>query len=227
VQRDAETIRLPRVSATDRPSDIGPVALLLFTTQGQHLPVAVPACEPVVSDEPVVLPLLNGMDISERIAARLPRGTVLGALTYLPAKLTAPGVVHQAGEERRLVPGPLRPQQEAAARRTLALLQAAGINAELSASVQSEIWTKFIAYLAFVGAQGRGDVREELRGGPGAIRARRCCVGVLADVHDGRLRGRVLHHLVLLGAAAQHEAQRQQDQNGQGQFDGFHGRPCR
>lgn len=153
VHRDTETINLPEVSATDRPADIGPVDLLLFTTKGQHLPEAVPACKPMVAQHTVVLPLLNGMDISERIGAGLGSGTVLGALTYIPAKTTEPGVVHQAGEEQRLILGALEPAHEQLARSTLNLLQKAGINAELSPSVQTELWIKFMAYLAFAGAQ--------------------------------------------------------------------------
>jgi 2-dehydropantoate 2-reductase len=145
VDRDTETIHVADVSATDRPADVGAVELVLFTTKGHHLPQAVPASAPLVGQDTVVLPLLNGMDISERIAAGLGRGAVPGATTYLPAKLVEPGVVHQAGEERRLVLGPLQPQQEPAARRALALLREADINAELSPAVQTEIWSKFIA----------------------------------------------------------------------------------
>lgn len=151
--RDEGEIHLPAVSATDRPEEVGPVDLLLFTTKGQHLGDAVPAAWPLVAAATVVLPLLNGMDIAERVADGLGRGTVLGGLTYLPAKHPRPGVITQTGEAKRLVLGPLSPEQTEAAQRTATLLQGAGINAEYSESVRSEIWTKYIGYVAFAGTQ--------------------------------------------------------------------------
>lgn len=153
VERDTETVELPVVPATDRCDDIGPVDLLLIATKGHHLTEAVPACQPLVAAHSVVLPLLNGMDISERVAARLGQGTVLGATTYLPVKRVAPGVVHQAGDEKRIALGALEPAHEAAATHTLELLRQADINAELSPDIRSEVWIKAIGFGAFAGAQ--------------------------------------------------------------------------
>lgn len=93
------------------------------------------------------------MDISERIAAGLSHGSVLGAVTYLPAKVTAPGIVRQAGVERMLTLGALDPAHEDAAQWAESVLRNAGIAVERSPDVRSAIWTKSIAFTAFAGAQ--------------------------------------------------------------------------
>ena len=154
VERDEEQFNLPVVAATDDPKEIGTADLVIITTKGTGLETAVQAVAPVVREDTVVLPLLNGMDIPERISAILGRGIVLGGLTYLPANVPVPGVVRQSGDEKPLLLGPLAPEQEQSARATAALLQDAGICSMLSADIQKDIWTKFIGFLALAGTQG-------------------------------------------------------------------------
>jgi 2-dehydropantoate 2-reductase len=154
VERDGERIELPAVSVSERPQGAGPAGLVLFTTKGTDLEEAAEIVAPAVGEATVVLPLLNGMDIAERIAAVVGRGIVLGALTYLPASVPEPGLVRQAGDEMVLMLGALAREQAAEADDAARLLRDAGINAVLCEDIRVEIWNKFIMFMALAGAQG-------------------------------------------------------------------------
>ncbi|MCZ6472576.1 MAG: 2-dehydropantoate 2-reductase [SAR324 cluster bacterium] len=153
VVRDKESFTLPSVSATDNPQEAGEADLVLVTIKGNDLDTATRAIAPMVREGTIVLPLLNGVDISERISSGLGRGIVLDGLTFMPASVPEPGVVRQAGDELPLLLGPRFPEQTGAASETVTLLQGASINAILCEDMQKEIWTKFITFNALAGAE--------------------------------------------------------------------------
>lgn len=153
VERDAEQFTLPSVLATDDPQEVGEVDLVVLATKGTGLEAAVQAIAPLVRADTVVLPLLNGMNISERISAVLSRGIVLGGLTYLGANVPQPGVVRQSGDEKPLLLGPLSPEHVEPARATAALFQEAGTHVVLSEDIRKDIWKKYVGVIALAGTQ--------------------------------------------------------------------------
>jgi 2-dehydropantoate 2-reductase len=154
VLRDRERFRVRPVQATDDPAAVGPVELVLLATKAYDLEAALEAMAPLVGPESLVLPLLNGVDMVERVARRVPAGQVLAGLTYVPANRPRPGAVHQPGPERRLLLGEPRGPATERCRRVLAVLQGAGIRAEVSDAMPVEIWSKFMLVTANGGVCG-------------------------------------------------------------------------
>lgn len=148
VIRDAEHFTVQPAQATDDPAAVGPVALVLVATKTYDLDGALPAMAPLVGPDTAVLPLLNGVDIPERMARVLPAERLLAGLTYVPANRPRPGVVHQPGPERRLVFGEPRGPATARCRDILAVLLNAGLRAEVSDELPVETWTKFLLVTA-------------------------------------------------------------------------------
>jgi 2-dehydropantoate 2-reductase len=106
-----------------------------------------------------VIPLQNGVDIAEQLAALTEPTHILGGLTYLPASVSEPGVVRQEGPEKPLLLGPLSNADDAAAEAALALFRRTGIAAERPSDIRVQIWTKFMAAIGTTGVQsvtGRG-----------------------------------------------------------------------
>jgi 2-dehydropantoate 2-reductase len=93
--------------------------------------------------ETVVLPLLNGVDIAERLRDTLPRGMVLSGCVYISAFIEAPGIVRQVGGTCQLFFGPDDGMAEAF-RPLEALLKDAGIKAELTDRIGVHLWTKYL-----------------------------------------------------------------------------------
>lgn len=153
------------VRATDDPATVGPVDLVLFATKTYQIEAAAQAMRPLVGPATAVLPLHNGIDASERTAAILGPGPVLGGLCYVGSMIAAPGRIKQISQFRRVIVGelngPISPRAEA----IVGALAAAGAQAEATADIQKARWTKFIFIAPFsgVGAVARVPAGEMMR----------------------------------------------------------------
>ncbi len=137
--------------ATDDPATVGPVDFVLFATKTYQIEAAAQAMRPLVGPATAVLPLHNGIDASERTAAILGPGPVLGGLCYVGSMIAAPGRIKQVSQFRRVIVGelngPVSPRVEA----IVGALAAAGAQAEATADIQKARWTKFIFIAPFSG----------------------------------------------------------------------------
>lgn len=130
-------------AATDDPAEAGPCDLVLLAVKEYDLETAAARLSPLLSAGTLLLPVLNGVDIAERLRAIIPTGEVLGGLVYISSFVEAPGVVRQVGGSCQLVFGPedgridrYRPLE--------AFLKEAGINAALSDDIAVPLWTKYL-----------------------------------------------------------------------------------
>jgi 2-dehydropantoate 2-reductase len=142
---------LPKITATDRPATLGAADLVLMTTKAYDLESAALGLLPILHPDSLVLPLLNGVDIAERLAAIVGPQRVLGGMCQLSSSIKAPGVVRQVGPLNRIVFGELQGGSSARARAVLDAFRAAGLAVELSEQIQVDIWKKFLAICAAAG----------------------------------------------------------------------------
>jgi len=154
--------------ATDDPAAAGACDLVLFCVKEYHLDAAAASLAPLLHDRTMVLPLLNGVDISERLRAILSRGVVLSGCVYISTFLSAPGVVRQVGGSCQLFFGP--EDGDAEPYRFLeTLLKEAGIKAELTGEIAVSLWTKYLFVSPMAGVTSRmaksfGSVMEDEKG---------------------------------------------------------------
>ena len=142
IARDGELTARPSL-ATDTPAEMGAVDVALFCVKGYDLPEVARSMAVAISPRTVVIPLGNGVDNDETLKRVLGRGDVLNGCAYISTHIEAPGVVEQTGGSRKFFFGnpdgsidPYRPIEK--------MLNSAGIDAELSANILREMWTKFI-----------------------------------------------------------------------------------
>jgi 2-dehydropantoate 2-reductase len=140
---DGEYAAMPTL-ATDNPAEMGKLDLAIVCTKSYGLEEAAKAIAGNLSDDSVVLPLLNGVDISERLRAVLPRGVVLYGGVFISSAIQAPGLVKQVGGTGQLFFGPANKADVEKFRPIERLLKEAGIKAELSADALLPLWTKYI-----------------------------------------------------------------------------------
>lgn len=100
-----ELISFPNI-ATDKIRHIPTPDLYLLCVKGYDLKEAVAEIAKNIAKDTIVIPLLNGVDICDRIRAILSRGIVVPAAVYVTSSIEAPGVVRQKGPEGRIVYGP-------------------------------------------------------------------------------------------------------------------------
>ena len=87
-------MHLPDVLATDDPSDVGPVDLVLVAVKTWQIPEVSAAMGPLLGERTVVLPFLNGVEASDELAAVVGADRVLGGLSKVFSKIESPGVIH-------------------------------------------------------------------------------------------------------------------------------------
>ncbi len=140
---EGEYTAVPTI-ATDRPDDVGSLDLVLFCVKSYGLDDSARKIAGNLHKDTVVLPLLNGVNITERLRALLPGRIVLNGCVYIGSSIIAPGVVKQAGGSCQLIFGPDRNDEIGKFRPIESLLKQAGIKAELTENIAVHIWTKYI-----------------------------------------------------------------------------------
>jgi 2-dehydropantoate 2-reductase len=96
-----------------------------------------------------VLPLLNGVDVYDRVRAVITSAIVLPACVYVGTHIERPGRVVQKGGACKILFGPDPQRPEFDATELSATFQQAGIRSEFTPQIPTEIWKKFIFICAF------------------------------------------------------------------------------
>lgn len=128
--------------ATNKAEEIGVADYILLTTKSYDLDATIEQIKPCVGKNTVILPLLNGIDNTDRIRALLPQTEVWQGCTYIVGRLKEPGVVESSGNIHLLYFGYDNKTNE----RLLAfekILKDAGFDARFAPDILSVIWRKF------------------------------------------------------------------------------------
>ncbi|UYN95586.1 MAG: 2-dehydropantoate 2-reductase [Enhydrobacter sp.] len=156
MQRDGLRVESPRgdshiepAQATDDPRTVGPVDIVLFCVKLWDVESAGAAIRPMVGPRTAVIPLQNGIDAPERLAALLGAPAVMGGVANISATIAAPGVIRQTGTVMRMVFGELPGNHKGSgtserANAFAALCRQAGIDGVASPSILTDLWMKFI-----------------------------------------------------------------------------------
>ncbi len=138
--------------ACENPADVGPVDCVLVAVKAWQVAEVAEAMAPLVGSETLLLPLENGVEASDHLAARWGSERVLGGLCGILAYREAPGVIRHAGVEPFLRFGELDNRPSERTRRLKAVFEAArGVSAEIPDDIQAAIWSKFLFICAMSG----------------------------------------------------------------------------
>ncbi|UOQ52383.1 ketopantoate reductase family protein [Hymenobacter cellulosivorans] len=153
-------------------AELGAVDLLLLCVKEYDLEALCRQLQTALPTGAVILPLMNGVDIYDRIRCPLPQAIVLPACVYVASHLHDVGVVEHRGNPGRIIVGqdPQHPGLDP--RPLLRILTGAGINLEYQADAFPAIWIKFffIASFGLVSARYNRSIGQVLE--DPALRAR-------------------------------------------------------
>jgi len=139
--------------ATDSPSEVGPVDIILFSTKTYQTDEAAQSIKPMVGMNTVVVSLQNGIDAADRIGRVVGIEHMLGGVTWLSAAVEAPGIIGQYSQFRRIALGEFNGQTTPRIEAVYNALQATGATVEVSDTILKVLWTKFV-FIAPVMAMG-------------------------------------------------------------------------
>ena len=144
IETDRGDILIHPARATDDPSQVGPVDAVLVGVKTWQVEDAARAMRPMLGPQTFVVPLQNGVEAAEHLAAVLGPEAVLGGTCGTISRLVGPGHILSIGEANYIKFGEL---DNRASERALRLKQAfdrAAVKAEIPSDIQVAIWEKFI-----------------------------------------------------------------------------------
>lgn len=137
--------------ATDDPAEIGSVDTILFAVKLFDTAVAARACAPMIGPETVVVALQNGVESEAEIGAIVGAERVMGGTVYIASVVAEPGVIRQTGQFAKLIFGEMDGRLSERGRALETACRDAGVDVTFSATVELEIWMKFVVLAALSG----------------------------------------------------------------------------
>lgn len=152
------TVRQPdgdftvEVQASDDVDQLGEVQLGIVAVKSYAVGAIAPAAARLAERGAVVLPLLNGVDIVDRLAdGGVPRAALLAGLTYISAAKAGPGVIELKSDFRRVTVGEPAGGLSERAERTAAAFGDTPVDARAVEAIDVELWRKFV-FIASISA---------------------------------------------------------------------------
>ena len=140
--------------ATDNPAQVGPVDVVLMAVKAWQVPEAAASIRPLIGPDTCVVPIQNGVDAPDQIAAAVGSGHAVGGMCGLVTQIVAPGHIRHSGS-----PGPApiikcgeldnRPSPRLTALRDA--LMKMGIDAEVPPDIRVTMWWKLVAQATWSG----------------------------------------------------------------------------
>lgn len=129
---------------TDSVDTLPVFEIVVVSVKGYDLQSAIKEVNKITDENSIILPLLNGADIYDRIRQHLNKGYIIPACLYLGTHIESPGVIFQKGGSGQILIGkdPLNPTFYP--EKLLDLFKNADILIEYFEDVNVEIWTKYI-----------------------------------------------------------------------------------
>lgn len=141
-------IAIPTVSASDSAAAWGPAGLILVCVKTQQLTAILDDLAAAVDDQTVLIPLQNGVEADEQLAARFRECAVLPAVVYVGATLDTPGTISHVASGTIGI-GARQKRDNAVLPAVRDLLARTGQPIHISKDIQRERWHKLMWNAAF------------------------------------------------------------------------------
>jgi 2-dehydropantoate 2-reductase len=129
--------------ATDKPLEAGIFDLVFFCTKSYSLESSAQEYSACINSKTIVIPLLNGVNSSERLRVIFPQANVLGGSVYIVSSIEKPGVVRQKDGACILTFG-TDDKSAGKYKYILDILLKAKIKAMLTDKISEVLWTKYL-----------------------------------------------------------------------------------
>ena len=139
------------ISATDDPSQVKNVDVVILGVKAWQIGEAANAMRPMIGASTFVLPLQNGVEAFQQLAEALGKEHVLGGLCKIVSYVDQPGHIQHAGFEPLVAFGEWdnRSSDRVAALREM--FTQAGVEAKVPSDIEAAVWNKFLFIAGFSG----------------------------------------------------------------------------
>jgi 2-dehydropantoate 2-reductase len=144
-----------KVRAVASAEEAGPADVVLVAVKAWQVGEAAHAIRPLVGPDTMVVPLQNGVEALDQLAAVLDERAVVGGLCRIFAMQAAPGHVVHAGVDPSIDFGePDGRRSERVERLRAAFARAKGVTVSVPFDIREALWAKFLFIAPFSGVGG-------------------------------------------------------------------------
>ncbi len=152
--------------ATGNMSDLPPIDIFLICVKGYDLTDATTFIKDYVKENTIILALLNGADIQERIRNKIKTGIILPTCVYVSAHIEEPGVVVHIGRPGKIIFGKDPDHPDYVPHEIFRVFEKSSIDYEWKDDANPAIWEKYIFIASFGLVSARydrtlGEILEE------------------------------------------------------------------
>ena len=149
-------------NATDTISELTAIDLILICVKTWQVAEVAQLIKPVLSENTMVISLLNGLENEQVLCSVINKKHVLGGLCKVVSKIEDFGTINHLSYEPTIIFGELTHIFSDRAFQVEKTFLNAGITTKLTDTIQKEIWTKFlyIATISAIGALTRATIGE-------------------------------------------------------------------
>lgn len=146
-----------RVRATDHPSAAGHADVILVCVKAWQVPEVAALMAPLLGPDTIAIPLENGLEAPEQLAAVLGAEHTGGGLCGIVSFVAGPGHIRHAGIDPFVNFGELDNRRSERLERLRKAFVLAGVGVDIPPDIHRSMWSKFlfIAVLSGVGAVTR------------------------------------------------------------------------
>ena len=150
-----------------------PASLLILATKSYDLEANIQQLRPIIQPDTIILPLLNGADITAQVQALLPEQRVWDGCVYISGRKPAAGEILLEAERERFIYGSRLPERSSEELELYALLSSVGVNVHNPDDIETQIRKKFLmisatatgtSYFNQTVGEALAAHREEMRG---------------------------------------------------------------
>lgn len=152
--------------ATERISELPPIDIFMICVKGYDLMDVAASIKDHIRENTIILPLLNGADIQERLRSKIKTGIILPACVYISAHIEEPGLVVYIGKTGKIIFGRDPDHPDHIPDELFRVFEKSSIDYEWKDDAIPAIWEKylFIASFGLISARYNrtlGEILEE------------------------------------------------------------------
>ena len=148
LKTDDKQITVRPDHATENVNEIEKIDLMLICVKSYDLDGVILRIKEKINEGTILIPLLNGVDIYERIRKNLDKGYVLPACVYVGTHIEDYGIVSQKGGDEKIIFGK-DPKTDYYPQEVIEFFESLKINFSFQEDPYKEIWTKFMFIAAY------------------------------------------------------------------------------
>ena len=148
---------VPMAQATDDPSQVGTVDMVLLGVKAWQVTTVLQALRPLVGPETTIVPLQNGVEAPGQIAKEFGAKHVVGGLAKIISFKVGAGHIRHAGADPYIAIGELDKRPSKRTERLRQVFERSGISVDVPTDIEAALWQKFLFVVSWGGVGSVAD----------------------------------------------------------------------